>query len=317
MLTYDEFKTTFCARFPEVMGDEYERYELKLMPVKKRGRELDGFTFCPIEDSNKIKAMPTFYFNELYEAYCDNPDMSLCVVTIAASMRNALSKGRDISGFVDLSKIKKNVIADLVNPEVASPYLFNVPHREFLNLCITYRWVLNVDESGVYSGLIDNDLMNAVNLDEEDLYVNAMKNTKRLIVPQFKTFDSLIRRMLRRDGRTESEIRRFIGKIPPEDRMYVITNKHSFRGSTALLNKGFLEKIAEKLESDYYIIPTSVNESLVIKADSKLGVERMMTLLLESNSYYIQGDEMLSDSIYYYCAEEGTLSVCDEGEVRV
>ena len=54
--------------------------------------------------------------------------------------------------------------------------------------------------------------MNAVNLDEEDLYVNAMKNTKRLIVPQFKTFDSLIRRMLRRDGRTESEIRRFIGK---------------------------------------------------------------------------------------------------------
>ena len=53
------------------------------------------------------------------------------------------------------------------------------------------------------------------------------------------------------------------------------------------------------------------------KADSKLGVERMMTLLLESNSYYIQGDEMLSDSIYYYCAGDGTLSVCDEGEVRV
>ena len=46
MLSYEEFKNTFCARFPEVMGPGFEDYELKLLPVVKRGKPLDGFTFC-------------------------------------------------------------------------------------------------------------------------------------------------------------------------------------------------------------------------------------------------------------------------------
>lgn len=317
MLSYEEFKTEFCSRFPKEMGDEYEDYKMKLMPVFKRGRKLDGFTFCPKPDGKSVMAMPTFYFEDLYESYCRNPDLSFWVEDVAFSMRDALARGKDLTAYVDLSKIKRNVIAELVNPEAASSYLYNVPHREFLNLCIIYRWVINIDECGIYSGLIDNELMNAVDLEEEDLYINAMKNTKRLIVPQLKTFDGVVRNMLRREGRPESEIRRLLGKIPPDRRMYVITNKHNFRGSTALLNKIFLDSIARKLGCDYYIIPSSINESLVVRADSSIGVEQMLDLLTESNTVYISDDERLSDEIYYYSAEDGCLCVCDNGEVRV
>jgi hypothetical protein len=233
-------------------------------------------------------------------------------------MKNAIEKGQAISSNVKISKIKKNVIAELVNPEVARAYLYNVPHREFLNLCIIYRWVVNIDETGVYSGIIDSDLMNSVNLTEGELYENAMKNTKRLIAPQIKPFDTVVRRMLRRDGRSDYEIRKFIGKIEPDDRMWILTNKHNFRGSTALLFQDFLIKIAEKIGTDFYIIPTSVNESMAVSVKSSLSPDKMLEMLTESNEYYFnEDDQMLSDSIYFYSVANGSLMVCDQGEVRV
>ena len=42
MLTYEELKETFCDLFPDVMGEEFEGYEVKTMPVVKRGKTLDG-----------------------------------------------------------------------------------------------------------------------------------------------------------------------------------------------------------------------------------------------------------------------------------
>ena len=318
MLTYEEFKNTFCVQYPEVMGSEFDGYEMKLMPVVKRGRTLDGFTFCRKLDEKRVTAMPTFYFNELYESYCDNQDMAVCIEQTAESMKSALIKGDAISCNVKISKIKKNVIAELVNPEIASPYLYNVPHREFLNLYIIYRWVVNVDESGVYSGIIDNDLMNSVELTEDELYENALKNTRRIIIPQIKPFDTVVRKLLRRDGRSEYEIRKFIGKIEPDERMWILTNKHHFRGSTTLLFSDFLDKVAQKVGDDFYIIPTSVNESMAVSVRSSLTPDKMLEMLCDSNNaYFNDDDQMLSETIYYYSVKDKTLSVFDVGEVRV
>ena len=38
MLTYEEFKSAFCAKFPEMMGPEFAGYEMKMMPVVKKGK---------------------------------------------------------------------------------------------------------------------------------------------------------------------------------------------------------------------------------------------------------------------------------------
>ena len=62
------------------------------------------------------------------------------------------------------------MIAELVNPIAASSYIYDLPHREFLDLFIIYRWVVDISDTGVYSCLIDNDLLSAVDLTEEILY---------------------------------------------------------------------------------------------------------------------------------------------------
>ena len=318
MLSYDEFKEAFCAQFPKAMGKEYKGYEVKPIPVKKRGRSLDGFTFSPKSGDGSIRAMPTYYFDDLYKTYCVEEDLSSCIEGVAGSMKCAIGKSQSLTANVDLANIRKNVIAELVNPEVSDRYIHDVPHREFLNLCIIYRWVVSIDEEGVYSGIIDNELMGYVNLTEESLYKNAIRNTKRIIAPQLKSFDSVIRRMLRRSGKSDKEIREFVGRIDNEDRIWVITNKHDFRASTALIYKDFLIKIADKMDSDFYIIPTSVNESLAVSANSSLVPEAMYGMLKDSNNNFLEDeDQMLSDTVYYFDRNKEELMVCAVGEVSV
>ena len=318
MLSYEEFKEMFCSGFPDVMGPEFEDYELKLMPVIKRGRSLDGFTFCPKKKEKGTTMMPTYYFNDIYESYCCDYDLDRELNAVAVSMKAALEKGRSIQPNISLANIRKGIIAELVNPEVARGYLYDVPHRYFLDLCIIYRWVVNVDETGIYSGIIDNGLMTAVDLDEDELYECAMKNTKKLIMPQIKPFDTVVRKILRAEGRSDYEIRKMLGKVEKDKRIYVLTNKRNFRASTAIIYKEVLKAIADKTESDYYIVPSSVNESLLIPVSAGLNPEDLLVMLNHSNCEYFNGDDhMLSDTVYYYNMNEESLDVFESGEVRV
>lgn len=318
MLSYEDFRQEFCFKFPEVMGAGYEDYELKLMPVVKRGRSLDGFTFCPRQKQEGTTMMPTYYFNDIYESYCADPDIDRELWDVAESMKVALAKGQTIVPTINLANIRKGVIAELVNPDIASNYLFDVPHRFYLNLCIIYRWVVNIDESGIYSGIIDNSLMNAVDIDEDELYECAIKNTKKIIVPQIKPFDTVVRKLLRAEGRSDYEIRKVLGKIEKDKRIYVLTNKRNFRASTAIIYPEVLKAIAEKTESNYYIVPTSVNESLLVPVNAGLRPTDLIHMLKQSNWEYFNGDEcMLSDSVYYYNAEDHSLDIFDNREVTL
>ena len=316
MLSYEEFKNTFAARFPEVMGAGFEDYELKFMSVKKRGKTLDGFSFCKTESKDRPTANPTFYFNDIYENYLADPDITRHLYEVASSMKNAMQMGNSLVSGLSISDIGKSVIGELVNPEVACAYINDMPHREFLNVYIIYRWAVNVDDSGIYSVLIDNDLMEAAGLSEEDLYNSAVKNTRRLIVPQIKTFSSVIRGIMRRNGASETEIRKTLRKNDVNNDVWVLTNKHCFRGSVALIYPSILRKLAEKCAGDYYVFPSSVNESMIFPAVS-ISPAQLVEMLDESNSTLLNDDDqMLSDTIYYYDSCSDKLYIFDREEVR-
>ena len=317
MLSYEEFKNTFCAKFPEVMGPGFEDYEMRLMPVIKRGKALDGFTFCLKREIDCPTAMPTYYFNDIYENYLEDPDITRHLYEVASSMKNAMLKGESIASSLDLNNIRKNVIGELVNPEIASTYILGVPHREFLNLYIIYRWAVNIDDSGIYSVVIDNELMDHVGLSEDDLYESAVKNTKRLIVPQIKSFTSVVRNMMKRSGATDKDIRSTLKRIDNEHHIWVLTNKHNFRASTAIIYKEVLRKIAEKSGGDYYILPSSVNDAIAFPVTTGITPDHLLNMLDDSNNtFFSQDDQMLSDTIYYYDASKEELYVCDREEVR-
>ncbi len=89
----------------------------------------------------------------------------------------------------------------------------------------------------------------------------------------------------------------------------VLSNKKGLYGAAALFYPGILRNIAEKKGSGLFIIPSSINEVIII-ADNGLYIhEYLKNMLMEVNSTEVKLDEILSDNLYYYSYESSRLSV--------
>ncbi|MCQ2515868.1 MAG: DUF5688 family protein [Saccharofermentans sp.] len=315
MLSYDQFKEEFNERFPSFMGAGYKDYYVRSHHVIKRGVERDAFVFVSKEeDKNLNKCLPTLYYDEIYSSYINDGDMDRELSSVAYSMQCAYSNRESMTDCCNLEHLKSNVIAELVSSTYAKKYYTNYPQRSFLDVTIIYRWVVRIDDTGVYCGVIDNELMKAVGLDEEGLYEIAIKKTKKLLGYKTISFDKVIRDMMKREGVDSKTIKSIIESIKDDKKSLIITNKHQFRASTALLYKDYLSKLVEKINSGFYIIPVSVNELLVI-SDANASTSKLLKVHRDVNVEHFDSDyEFLSNNIYYFSKDVNQLVIIDKDD---
>jgi len=311
MLSYEKFKELFNQKLPSYMGEEYKDYEVQSQRVIKRGVERDGFIFVSKEEDNcETRCTPTLYYDEIYNSYLVDEDFNRELTEIAFSLERAYEDREVFSECCSIDHMRENIIAELVNSQFVDSYIDNYPHRSFLDITIIYRWVIHMDDNGVYSGMIDNDLMEKANLTEEEMYKIAFAKTKKLLKFKVISLEKVLAKMMRRDGADRETIREAIEAVPEEDRILTITNRLKFRASTALIYNSFLKKIADGLGDNFYVVPTSCNESLVVPAGGHIPPSKLLEMHHSINhSEEIDNDEFLSWNIYYFSREKNALEV--------
>lgn len=310
MLNYSEFKEQFKEQFTKAMGTEYEGWYVEDTTVNKNGVDLDGFTFKNDEDNGgKPIARPVFYYNDLYRDYSvQGADIDDLADSVANGMVNALEKAKTLipNNGISRDKIKDNVIFDLVSPKNIRE---NTPHREFLDLVVGYRWLVDTDGTGVSSAVIDNGLMEYCGLTEEELYEYAMANTNRLLKPNTRSLASMVRDIYISEN--EDADGEFLDGIDDEATggTLVVSNSYNFRGATTILNPSYLAKISEKVKGDFYVLPSSIHEVLVLPVAVNDNIDSLRSMVADVNANCVSENDYLSDSVYIYHAEEGTLSI--------
>ncbi len=60
---------------------------------------------------------------------------------------------------------------------------------------------------------------------------------------------------------------------------------------------------------DFYIIPSSVHEVILMPHDGMLPEEAMKEMIYDINRTQVEPEEMLSDSLHYYDAEKKEIRV--------
>ena len=90
--------------------------------------------------------------------------------------------------------------------------------------------------------------------------------------------------------------------------MYVITNHENRNGAIGVLNSAIMDYAAEKL-GDFYILPASIHEVLLVVKDSELDAESLQNMVREVNNDVLP-DELLSDHIYEYDREMHRIRIC-------
>lgn len=293
MMNYEEFKEKVVEEFPNYLPEEYKGVPIKQKQTKKVNQVLDTLY---LDTGSSIA--PMIYINNMYEYYSQ---------TYVTHSFNSVMR-RFVSALADVYKSqmavprfdKSRVVFQFVNTEMNRDMLQDVPHREFLDLSIIYRWFIGVDQDNFKSVIITSEFATNVGLTEHDLYTLAYENTKKLLSP---TISSLV------DFMQELVIGMSGDAVIPEIPMLVVTNAWKTNGAISIFFADVQEEIAEAFGSDFYILPSSTHEVLVLPEDLYKSCD-FKSLVQEINQTEVEPEEKLSDSVYYYSRETKKISIC-------
>lgn len=99
---------------------------------------------------------------------------------------------------------------------------------------------------------------------------------------------------------------------PMEDgKMYVLTNEQNTNGAAVIFNDKVMDQISEKVGVEFYILPSSVRELLIVPLDVGMEVSELEKMVCEVNATRVSVEERLSDHVYAYDAQTHDI-YCDD-----
>lgn len=296
MMNYEIFKEVVAEKLLSYMPQQYQGMEVVVHSVEKVNRTKDGISLRGNGDEDSIS--PTMYINDMYEHYLKTEDLQEVLKTAAKAMDEAFMQSPEIPS-IGAEDAKENIVFQLVNTLQNEDMLRDTPHREFQDLSIIYRWVVGVDERGIASTVIHDRLADSLGLNEEQMFKLAVENTRRILPPTVRSMNDVIREMFMKDGMPEEMADMMVGEMPPERSMWVISNEQGVNGAISMLYEDKLHKLAEKIESDLYILPSSVHEVIAVSTD--MGEpDELAQMVNEINTDQVALDERLSNQVYHY-----------------
>ena len=79
---------------------------------------------------------------------------------------------------------------------------------------------------------------------------------------------------------------------------YVLTNIAQINGATAILYPNLLQEIGEATQSNFFILPSSIHEVILMKDNGDMNAEELQRMVMEINRTQVAPEEVLSDEVY-------------------
>lgn len=295
MLSYEEFKSILENKFLDYMPREFADHKVVIREATKINQKVDVLELIPQGDRSE-RYIPNMKVGDVYDYYTSHSNLEKALRNAANEMFQCY-KDMPKYDVTELSReeFQRNVIMVLINTEQNKELLERVPHREFQDLSVTYRIPVEAKEDYFGTAWVSNTWAETLNICENELYEAAIKNTRRLYPPMVSTMNNVLAMLSTDVGQLyrDEEAYNFANN------MYVIKNHANFYGASAMLYEDVLHKIARKLDSDLYIIPSSVHELIAISTE-QVCLSDIARTVKDVNTTELLPEEKLSDNVYHY-----------------
>ena len=200
-------------------------------------------------------------------------------------------------------KIKEKLFIRVQNTKNARRHLTDRIYTQKADLAITYHAVVKMNESGITSLVIGENELEAYHITKEQLHEDAMRNAAKIFPCKVFDQEECIEACLH-EGDTVSELMKDPGSVTmTPGRFLVVTNEKQMGGAAALFYPGVMEKLAESARGNYYILPSSTDEVLVLPDDGTMNFEMLNALVQTVNREMVSEDIFLGNEAYYYDAK--------------
>lgn len=234
--------------------EERTKQEVKLeQTVKNNGKIWYGLM---IKDKG-INMFPVIYLKPYYEMYQQGKQLENILEEIINAYREIPKQSIDMSFYMNFESIKEKIVYRVINAEANKRFLETVPHEKILDLAKIYYVIVDGEILENASITINNHHMKSWGAAEEDIRQAAEKNTEKLLAAQITNIKDILKRM-KPDKYSEEEIETLFDDVEVD--MYVLANHVKIYGASAIFYKNTLKHFADSIESDLYIIPSSIHE---------------------------------------------------------
>lgn len=192
-MQYQKFKNLFLKELRHQLDTKYPDYEVNTEQIEKIGMTKTGIFLLKknidnhLENQNDLESTYVYYLEDIFEEYLRVSHATTFSNYVADFIDNFFSLeplvDADTKIFTDKEFLLRNVFIQVTNYKLNENLKNTLPYRKFLDLMITYRLFVsyNIKYNGIYSSLLNNQIIYNLDISEEELYQNAIKNTDDIL----------------------------------------------------------------------------------------------------------------------------------------
>ena len=191
---------------------------------------------------------------------------------------------------LDWQQAKKKILPAAV--AYRSDALQDVPHRRIEDIAVVVKMEIM---DGSAAATVTEKLMAHWGVTKDDLFDTAAKNGMFQYPLEVKTLGGAIEQLMEDTGR-RPDIDIITGDEPG---VYIAGAPNRF-GAGVIAYRDFWEKCRNTVKSDFWLLPASIYEWLIIKDDGIRGGRELQGILKCCNQAALEPREFLGDKVYHY-----------------
>ena len=279
-LEFSDFMKAFRAQYEYGMT-ELSDFEIKEQIVHKNNKNLHGI----IIRRQGCLVAPVFYYEDFYEAYKKGSSIEECIYKMIDFVSDRVFPDECLSRiFTSWDGMKELLFVKLINFKRNEEQLKRIPHKTFGDMAVVVQIYLDDPIIGKGAVMVDDALIDTWGIETETLFSTAFENMNRYHIRSVNLLD------YDKDDRE-------CDQDAPE--IYVVSYDAPFPGAAAMLRTQYLKDFALTKESDFYILPVSVHEILMIQKKKEIIPDMLVNMLQGINTDAHLSDCMLSEEVFY------------------
>lgn len=310
-MSYEDFIYEICGRLKDKLGEDYIVYLEEV--IKPNDTILKGVMITKSKTSKKT--VPIIYLEEYYKKYKYTNDMDECVECIIKMYNEAAHKNVDeiLVDLFEWDKVNDRVYPIIMSEKKNSRLLSNLVYTTYLDLAVCYTVRLkeiarDTEDDAIVSIRVKEDMLKIWGISEEELHNKALENMKNDGY-NIKSMATVIKELMFNCNNEYNCTPEVIKNV--ESEMYVLTNRSKIRGATGILNQELLEQFAEQCDSNFYILPSSVHEVILLIEEESMDIGELNEMVRQINEDQVPREDVLEDHVYYYDREKRRIKMCE------
>ena len=293
MMTFESFKEMVEESILEYLPEEYAGANINVDEVKKASMVYTGLTVR----KPSTNVAPIINLDMIYMAYKGgkasvNEVLEEIASQIIEGYKNAVNFN-DIS--VKFDDVKDKIVFSLVSYETGRQLFSSRPYIIFQkDIVVIFKICL---DSSIVTIPITNNIFNSWGRSVDELFTIAINNIAKIMPMRMDSMADIMLQMMGRD---------LIDGINPEMLLerplqYVVSTENKLDGAVTLLMPSRLEEIRNRIKDDFYILPSSIHELIIMPVSSTpTSAEELNQMVREVNATEVAPDEVLTNHVFLY-----------------